>query len=263
MTQVLYRSSEPTGQASETAAIEDLIPEARQHHHRRLLRTATVALAGVALIAGLLIWTVGGGGQGGRLNMSTRSPYFGATVAAATARAGSASVRILYQSSSVTKIGQQLLTSQLCPHGGDHRTRHHRLHQPQPHPQRHQPDVQRIFHDQVGDGATPGQRNTLCNPAQGIWRLPPALPSNPTQPALARGSIGKIGDRQYGWGGRSLLVVDDRLLAHCAPCHSWASHQDRDQSHRRNNRNWVPDYDLTCGSSAVIAQGIPIVRRIL
>ena len=118
MTQVLYRSSEPTGQASETAAIEDLIPEARQHHHRRLLRTATVALAGVALIAGLLIWTVGGGGQGGRLNISTRSPYFGATVAAATARAGSASVRILYQSSSVTKIGQQLLTSQLCRTAG-------------------------------------------------------------------------------------------------------------------------------------------------
>lgn len=116
MTQVLHRSTEPTGQDSEPAAIEDLIPEARQHHHRRLLRIATVALAGVALIAGLLIWSVGGGGQG-RLYISTRSPHFGATVAAATARAGSASVRIVYQSSGVTKIGH-LLTSQLCPTEG-------------------------------------------------------------------------------------------------------------------------------------------------
>jgi hypothetical protein len=116
MTQVLHRSTEPTGQASEPAAIEDLIPEARQHHRRRLLRTATVGLAGVALIAGLLIWTVGGGGQGS-LHISTRSPHFGATVAAATARAGSASVRIVYQSSGVTKVGH-LLTSQLCPMGG-------------------------------------------------------------------------------------------------------------------------------------------------
>jgi hypothetical protein len=64
MTQVLHRSTEPTGQAYEPAAIEDLIPEARQHHHRRLLRTGAVALAGEALIAGVLIWTVGGGGQG-------------------------------------------------------------------------------------------------------------------------------------------------------------------------------------------------------
>ena len=117
MTQVFHRSTEPTGQASEPGAIEDLIPEARQHHHRRLLRTATVAFAGVALIAGLLIWTVGGGGQGRRLYISTRSPHFGATVAAATARAGSASVRVVYQSSGATKIGH-LLTSQLCPTGG-------------------------------------------------------------------------------------------------------------------------------------------------
>ncbi len=117
MTQVFDRSTEPTGQASEPAAIEDLIPEARQRHHRRLLRTATVALAGVALIAGLLIWTVGGGGQGHRLYIATRSPQFGATVAAATARAGSASVRIVYLSSGVTKIGH-LLTSQSCPMGG-------------------------------------------------------------------------------------------------------------------------------------------------
>jgi hypothetical protein len=116
MTQVFHRSTEPIGQPSEPAAIEDLIPEARQHHHRRLLRTATVALVGVALIAGLLIWIVGGGGQG-RLYISTRSPQFGATVAAATARAGSASVRIVYRSSGVTKI-EHLLTSQVCPMGG-------------------------------------------------------------------------------------------------------------------------------------------------
>jgi hypothetical protein len=116
MTQVFHRSTEPTGQACEPVALEDLIPEARQHHHRRLLRTATVALAGVALIAGLLIWTVGGGGQGRRLYISTRSPHFGATVTAATASAGSANVRIVYQSSGVTKIGH-LLTSQLCPTG--------------------------------------------------------------------------------------------------------------------------------------------------
>ena len=116
MTQVFYRSTEPASQASEPAAIEDLIPEARQHHHRRLLRTAIVALAGAALVAGLLVWTVGGGGQGRRLYISTRSPQFGATVAAATARAGSASVRIVYQSSGVTKIGQ--LLNLVCPTGG-------------------------------------------------------------------------------------------------------------------------------------------------
>ena len=117
MTQVLDRSTEPTGQASEPAAIEDLMPEARQHHRRRLLRTATVAFAGVALVAGLLIWTVGGGGQGRRLYISTRSPHFGATVAAATARAGPASVRIVYRSSGATEIGH-LLTSPLCLIGG-------------------------------------------------------------------------------------------------------------------------------------------------
>jgi hypothetical protein len=117
MTQVLHRSTEPTGQATEPAALEDLIPEARRHHRRRLLWTATVALAVVALIAGLLIWTVGRGGQGRPLHISTRSPDFGATVAAATVRAGSASMRILYRSSGATKIGQ-LLTSQSCPTGG-------------------------------------------------------------------------------------------------------------------------------------------------
>jgi hypothetical protein len=117
MTQVFYPSTQPTGQATEPAALEDLIPEARQHHRRRLLRIATVALAVVALIAGLLIWTVGGGEQGRPLHVSARSPHFGATVAAATARAGSAIVRVVYRSSDTTKIGH-LLTSQPCPTGG-------------------------------------------------------------------------------------------------------------------------------------------------
>lgn len=117
MTQVLHRSTEPTGQATEPAALEDLIPEARRHHRRRLFWTATVALAVVALIAGLVIWTVGGGEQGRPLHVSARSPHFGATVAAATTRAGSAIVRIVYRSSDTTKIGH-LLTSQACPTAG-------------------------------------------------------------------------------------------------------------------------------------------------
>jgi len=117
MTQVLHPSTQPTGQSTEPAALEDLIPEARQHHRRRLLWIATVALAVVALIAGLVIWTVGGGERGRPLHISARSPHFGATVAAATARAGSAIVRIVYRSSDTTNIGH-LLRGQPCPTGG-------------------------------------------------------------------------------------------------------------------------------------------------
>ena len=117
MTLVFYPSTQPIGQVTEPAALEGLIPEARQHHRRRLLWIATVALAGVALIAGLLIWTVGGSEGGRPLHVSARSPHFGATIAAATARAGSAIVRIVYRSSDTTKIGR-LLTSPRCPTGG-------------------------------------------------------------------------------------------------------------------------------------------------